>query len=264
MRRYLRIYRAFMRRETRLVLVYRAEIVIWTLTGVLPLVMLAAWLSLGAGGPIGSFEPRDFIAYYLGAIFVRQMTGVWIVWDVDYQIRQGEFSTLLLRPIDPIHHWLVVGGGNKWLRFVLLAPVLTIAVVLTGARFEPTVVSIAAFVPALAGAWLLSFLIQYCNGLLSFWTTRAVAVLDLWYGLWSIFSGYLIPLELMPPAVRRLTFWLPFRYQLAVPLEILLGRLQGRDLGVGLVLQWAWIAVFFLLCRVLWKTGVRKYSAVGA
>src|SRR3712207_6922117 len=95
MRRFLRIYGAFFRRETRLVLVYRAEIIIWMLTGVLPLVMLAAWLSLGAGGPIGSFEPQDFIAYYLGAIFVRQMTGVWIVWDIDYEIRQDRKSTRL-------------------------------------------------------------------------------------------------------------------------------------------------------------------------
>jgi len=264
MRRFFRIYGAFLRRETRLVLVYRAEIIIWMLTGVLPLVMLAAWLSLGAGGPIGSFEPQDFIAYYLGAIFVRQMTGVWIVWDIDYQIRQGEFSTLLLRPIDPIHHWLVTAAGNKWLRFLLLTPVLIAAAWFTGARFEPTPLSIAAFVPALFGAWLLSFLIQYCNGLLAFWTTRAVAVFDLWFGLWSIFSGYLIPLDLLPPAVQRLTFWLPFRYQLAVPLEILLGRLQGRELALGLVLQWAWIALFFVLNRVLWKSGVRKYSAVGA
>lgn len=264
MGRYFRIYRAFFHFETRLVLVYRAEIIIWMLTGVLPLVMLAAWLSLGAGGPIGSFEPRDFIAYYLGAIFIRQMTGVWIVWDVDYQIRQGEFSSLLLKPLDPIHHWLVRAGGNKWLRFVLLTPLLLAAAWFSGARWEPTVTSIVAFVPALFGAWLLSFLIQYCNGLLAFWTTRAVAVFDLWFGLWSIFSGYLIPLDLMPPAVQRLTFWLPFRYQLSVPLEVLLGRLQGGELLLSLGLQWAWIAVFWALYRVLWKGGVRKYSAVGA
>ncbi len=264
MRRYFRIYSAFFHFETRLVLVYRAEIIIWMLTGVLPLVMLAAWLSLGAGGPIGSFAPQDFIAYYLGAIFIRQMTGVWIVWDIDYQIRQGEFSTLLLKPLNPIHHWLVRAAGNKWLRFVLLTPVLVAAARITGARFEPTVVTIAAFVPALFGAWLLSFMIQYNNGLLAFWTTRASAVFDLWFASWSIFSGYLIPLELMPPAIQRLTFWLPFRYQLSVPLEILLGRLQGRDLLYGLLMQWAWIGVFFVLYRVLWKTGVKKYSAVGA
>jgi ABC-2 type transport system permease protein len=260
----LRVYRAFLRREVRLVLAYRAQIMIWILTGVMPLVMLAAWLSLGQGGPVGSFEPRDFIAYYLAAIFVRQMTGVWILWDMDYQIRQGEFSTLLLRPIDPMHHWAVAALGSKWLRFVLLAPTLGLAAYFTGAQYDTHPFTILVFVTAIINAWLLSFLIQYLNGLLAFWITQAVAVFDLWFGLWSIFSGYLIPLELLPNVVQRLAFWLPFRYQLAVPLEIILGRLHGSDLWIGLAMQWVWIAIGFLLCRLLWQRGLKKYSAVGA
>jgi ABC-2 type transport system permease protein len=264
MKRFLRIYRALMRREVSLVVVYRAEIMIWIITGVLPLIMLAAWLSLGQGGPVGSFEPRDFIAYYLAAIFVRQMTGVWIVWDMDYQIRRGEFSTLLLRPLDPIHHWIAVALGSKWLRLLVLVPVLGPAVYLTGARYDLHPLTLTAFALALVGAWLLSFLIQYINGLLAFWITQATAVFDLWFGLWSIFSGYLIPLELLPPAVEQLAFWLPFRYQLAVPLEIILGRLHGHDLWLGLLLQWAWIMVGFGLIRFLWRRGLKKYSAVGA
>jgi len=48
-----------------------------------------------------------------------------------------------------------------------------------------------------------------------------------------LFGGYLIPLDLMPSAVQQVTFWLPFRYQLAVPLRIISGRPQGTDLWVG-------------------------------
>jgi ABC-2 type transport system permease protein len=264
MRRFWRIYRVLLRREMNLVLVYRAQMVIWLLTGVLPLIMLAAWLSLGAGGPVGSFTPTDFIAYYLAAIFVRQLTGVWIVWDLDYQIRQGEFSTLLLRPIDPIHQFAARGLGGKWLRFLMLAPVLGTAMIVTGVRYPVDPLTLIAFVLAMFGAWLLSFFIQYINGLLAFWITQAVAVFDLWFGLWTILSGYLIPLELLPSAVRQAAYWLPFRYQLAVPLEIIMGRAQGVELWRSLALQALWIAVMFGVCRILWWRGIKKYSAVGA
>ncbi len=264
MRRYLRIYWAFLKRETRLVFVYRVQIIIWIITGVLPLVMLAAWLALGQGGPVGSFEPRDFIAYYLAAIFVRQMTGVWIIWDMDYQIRQGEFSTLLLRPVDPMHHWAVAALGSKWLRLVILGPTLGAAAYVTGAQYDLQPITLAVFVTAIVNAWLLSFFIQYMNGLLAFWITQAVAVFDLWFGLWAIFSGYLIPPELLPMAVQRLAFWLPFRYQLAVPLEIIMGRLHGPDMWIGLGMQGGWIILSFLLCRLMWQRGLKKYSAVGA
>jgi ABC-2 type transport system permease protein len=264
MRRYRRIYWAFLRREARLVFVYRAQIMIWILTGVLPLVMLAAWLALGQGGPVGSYAPRDFIAYYLAAIFVRQMTGVWIVWDMDYQIRQGEFSNLLLRPVNPLHHWAVAAMGSKWLRLLILLPTLGTAAYLLDVTSALDPATVVLFITAIINAWLLSFFIQYMNGLLAFWITQAVAVFDLWFGLWSLFSGYLIPLDLMPQAVQRLAFWLPFRYQLAVPLEIILGRLQGADLWIGLGMQWLWIAIAFGLCRTMWRRGLRKYSAVGA
>ncbi len=243
---------------------YRAEIIIWILSGVLPLVMLAAWLSLGQGGPVGSFSPRDFIAYYLAAIFVRQMTGVWIVWDMDYQIRQGEFSTLLLRPLNPIHHWAATALGSKPLRFMFLFPLLSVAAYVSGVRYELHVATVLAFALTVAGAWLLSFLVQYANGMLAFWITQAAAVFELWFGLWSILSGYLIPLDLLPRAVQQVAYWLPFRYQLAVPLEIILGRLHGVELWTSIALQWVWIAIMFGVCQLLWRYGLKKYSAVGA
>lgn len=264
MRRLWRVYRALFRVEVGLVMAYRAEIVIWMVTGVLPLIMLAAWLALGAGGPVGSFAPRDFIAYYLAAIFVRQMTGVWIVWDMDFQIRQGEFSTRLLRPIDPIHQWAMAALGSKWLRFLVLLPILAPVAVATGARYDLRPATLLLFAVTIFGAWLLGFFIQYCNGLLGFWLTQVTAIFELWFGLYSIFSGYLIPLELLPPAVGAVAHWLPFRYQLALPLEIVLGRVAGTELWQGLALQWLWIAGFFGLSRLLWRFGLRKYSAVGA
>lgn len=262
--RFWRVYRALIRREIRLVMAYRAQMVIWLITGILPLVMLSAWLTLGEGGPVGSFTPTDFIAYYLAAIFVRQMTGVWIIWDLDYQIRQGEFSSLLLRPLDPMHEYAARGLGGKWQRFWMLAPVLTTAVIVTGVRYTSHPLDLLAFLLAMIGAWMLNFLIQYINGLLAFWITQAVAVFDLWFGLWTILSGYLIPLDLLPSAVSRVAYWLPFRYQLAVPLEIVLGRLQGTELLLSLGMQALWIAVMYGLCRLLWRRGIKKYSAVGA
>jgi ABC-2 type transport system permease protein len=264
MKRFWRIYRALLRREMHLVIAYRAQMTIWLLTGVLPLVMLSAWLTLGAGGPVGSFTPTDFIAYYLAAIFVRQMTGVWIVWDLDYQIRQGEFSTLLLRPLDPIHEFAARGMGSKWLRFLILAPVLGAAMLATGVRYSIDPLGLLAFLLAMIGAWMLSFLIQYINGLLAFWITQAIAVFDLWFGLWTLLSGYLIPLELMPAALRQVAYWLPFRCQLAVPLEILMGRLRGGEIWLNLALQAFWIIVMYGLCRLLWRRGIKKYSAAGA
>src|SRR5262245_17199334 len=81
---------------------YRAEIVIWILTGSLPLIMLAIWIgkAQAAGGAVGGFSPQDFAAYFLSAWFSQQMIVAWVAWEIDFQIRQGTLSSKLLRPLD--------------------------------------------------------------------------------------------------------------------------------------------------------------------
>jgi ABC-2 type transport system permease protein len=57
---------------------------------------------------------------------------------------------------------------------------------------------------------------------------------------------------------------LPFRWMLAFPVEVMLGRADGRDLLIGVGMQAFWLALAFLTMRVVWRRGVRRYSAVGA
>jgi ABC-2 type transport system permease protein len=45
--------------------------------------------------------------------------------------------------------------------------------------------------------------------------------------------------------------------------SIYLGQAQGAALWRGLGWQAAWLAFFYLLARVVWRRGIRKYSAAG-
>lgn len=244
---------------------YRAEIVIWMLTGTLPLVMMTVWLSIAEGGPVGNFQPGDFVSYYLGTVFVRQMTGVWIIWDLDRAIRLGELSPQLLRPINPIYFYAAHNLAAKPLRLPILLPTLGLAVWwFPGAGYDLSPLNALTFLAVLFLTWLLYFIVQYCIALLAFWITQATAAWQAWFTLWLVFGGYLIPLDLFPAAITRLTFWLPFRYTFSFPLEILMGRIHGEALFAGLGIHAGWLVVFFALYQLLWRTGLRRYSAVGA
>jgi ABC-2 type transport system permease protein len=70
-----------LRAAWHLAIEYRIAVVIWLFTMMLPLIMMAAWLSMTEGGPIGRFGRGDFIAYYLAAVLIRNITGVWIIWE---------------------------------------------------------------------------------------------------------------------------------------------------------------------------------------
>ena len=56
---------------------------------------------------------------------------------------------------------------------------------------------------------------------------------------------------------------LPFPYELYFPVAILMEKIQGQQLWNGLVIQATWVLLCFLLARALWKSGLRRYEAVG-
>ena len=66
---------------------YRAEFLVWILTTTLPLVMLALWTSVANEAPFRSFSAEDFVAYYLAALIVRNLTSTWVAWQVSEEVR---------------------------------------------------------------------------------------------------------------------------------------------------------------------------------
>lgn len=244
---------------------YRAQVVIWMLAGTLPLVMLAVWMPLAEQGLIGDYNPGDFVAYYIGALLIRQFTGVWVVWDMEREIRLGELSPHLLRPTHPILRYLAMALADKPLRLAVVVPLFVVVVLLVpGALPQPSLLDLAALPLAIVLAFVLYFVMQSCIGLLAFWLTQVVALQEFWFGIYSLASGFLIPLDLFPPAVTAVLRYLPFRSLLAFPLELLLGRLDPAAVAEGLLLQVAWTLFFFGLMLLLWRRGIRQYSAVGA
>jgi len=254
-----------MRANWGLVLEYRASMVIWMLTNILPLLMLAVWLSLAEEGPVGPYGPGEFVSYYLGVLLVRQFTTVWVVWDLDRQIRLGELSPKLLRPFNPLHEHISFNLADKLFRVPIVIPlILTVACLVPGVRYALTPLTVLAFVLALAGAWGIRFMSQYAFGLLSFWISQGLALNDLWFAGFMLLGGLIAPLDLFPPAISQMVQLLPFRFMLSFPVEIVLGRLTLAEILGGLGVQALWLVVFVGVSWGLWKRGLRQYSAVGA
>ncbi len=261
----MRKFYALLRATWSDALAYRAEIFIWVLTGALPLVMLAVWLSLAGEGGVGGFSGADFVAYYVSALVIRQLTGVWIIWDMEREIRLGELSPQLLRPYNPLLRYLAMALSDKPLRLAMVLPIIVGALLIApGAMPTPDPLSLAALGPAIILAFLIYFCTQCCIGLLSFWWTQVLAVQDFWFGLYSFASGYLVPIDLLPAPVTRVLAVLPFRAMLGFPVDLLLGRLAPDAIGVGMALQLFWLVALFGLMQLLWRRGLRRYGAVGA
>jgi len=243
---------------------WRAEFLIWVLAYTLPLIMLALWTAVAREAPVGRFGEREFRAYFLTTLVFRMVAASWVVWDMNFQIRQGTIASRLLRPVHPLIQFAAQQAAALPLRVALATPIAVASILWVGADgFSHDPAHLAAIPILVAGAWAMTFLVMCIIGSLAFFWESALGLFDLWLGFYFLFSGYLMPLELLPGPVRAFGNWLPFRYMLSFPVEVTLGLVDRRELMHGLVVQWTWTAALGLAAVWTWNAGVRRYSAFG-
>src|SRR5512133_1012695 len=243
---------------------YRAEMLVWLLSTTMPLVMLALMTAVAREGPVGRFGKADFTAYYLGALVVRLLTGAWVIWEVNFEIRQGTLAYRLLRPIHPLVAYACENVGAMPLRLGVAIPIAAIAVAVGGAGHvtrDPLL--LAAFPLSLVGAWLITFLAMAIIGALAFRVESSGALFEVWLGLFGVFSGYLIPLELFPHWLALVARFLPFRYMLAFPVEMVVGMTPRAAALAELGIQWLFVGVLGVAAREAWRHGLRRFAAYG-
>jgi len=264
---YLDVYRAQFKATIALQLQYRVMLAIWLVwTVVEPVIYLVVWSTVArsTGGQVGGYRPSDFAAYFLLAMWVTQLTFTWLMWEFEFRIREGQFSPKLLRPIHPIHSDIAENVSYKLLTAFVLVPVTALLVFL----FEPTAATtgrdILLFVPALVVAFVLRFVSGWTLALAAFWTTRVSAINNLYFTLQIFLSGQVVPLSVFPDWLQAATWLLPFRWMVAFPVELGLGRLDSRQIAVGFAMQLLWTAVWLVAVRLLWRAAIRRYTAVGA
>jgi ABC-2 type transport system permease protein len=244
---------------------YRAELTIWVLTSILPLIMLALWNAVVDDRTIAGFGQAEMATYFLATLVCRQLTGAWLIWELTHEIRTGGLSPQLLRPLHPLYlHaiWMTVAMP---FRMAVLTPVLLVLLWWFPALGSlPDPLTFLLFLVSISLAWALNFLVQASFGLLSFWVDKSDGLFGVWFSAYAVLSGYIAPLAFFPDAAQVWLHYLPFRSLLAVPVELLGGFLAPADAIDDLAIQLGWVIVFAALTAVLWRRGVVRYGAYGA
>jgi ABC-2 type transport system permease protein len=229
-----------------------------------PVIYLVVWSTIAReqGGSVGGFTPRRLAAYYIVWTLVRSMNIVFTPYGWEWRIREGQLSGQLLRPVHPIHYDLAEFAGMKFVWIVMWIPIAAVLTLAFRPALAPTALEIAVFAVAIWGAYLIRSMFLWVIGMTSFWSTRVVALFEIFFVAELLLSGRLVPLELMPGWVQTVTLYLPFRWTFGYPIESLAGQLSTRDLLGGLGMQAVWTVAGALLVRAVWHFGVRRYTAV--
>ncbi len=267
MKRLWHIYRVLLRTSLLRQLQYRAALALWTLDMVLnPIISLVVWSTVATanGGSLDSYTPGAFAAYFIVLLLVNHLTDNWVYYEFQARVREGLLSSMLLRPLHPIHADLAANLTNKFLTLLVILPAMVAMTLLFQPGAHITLWTTLAFFPALIMAIAVRFLVEWALGLAAFWTTQMSAVIQVYYILLFFLSGQMAPLALFPAPVQWLAWCLPFQWMVAFPVQLVLGQLSANAILPGFAMQFAWLWLSLGIMLLLWGRGLRRYSAVGA
>ena len=256
MKRWVRLLFAYARRAALEWVGYRSFLVTLIFNqAVAPMLGLAIWSAALPG--------QDSIsAYFIALLVVQLATASQEYYSITMVIYEGGLSDELLRPHPHIIGPIAAGLAYRFWNLVVGIPVLAITLMLVGGG-GLELSHVLQALPALVLAALIRFVFTYSLCLSALWLQQAGAITEIGATLVVLLGGIAIPVMLLPEPVQRIAVALPFRAMAGFPAEIASGELDGSHVLHGYMFQALWLGVMAVIAVVIWRAGIRRYSAVG-
>jgi len=248
--------------------VYRWNFLLRSLFSVIPLIgTVFVWRSVceqGAG--LSEYNLSAIVFYFVAVMVVDNLASpTEDEWRIAAEIREGQISALLIKPLNHLAYRLSLFGAYRFLYSLVTLPVVAsiLWILREHLQLPQNALTWPLFALSVLGSALLQFFIAYSLAMLAFWILEVSTLIFILYSFEYFLSGHVFPLDLLSPGLQSALQWTPFPYELFFPVQILLERLSPEALRHGFCMQLFWVCVMGCTARFLWNLGVRKYQAVG-
>jgi ABC-2 type transport system permease protein len=249
-------------------LVYRLNFVLWRFRSVVSFLTLAFfWLAVyGNKGEFLGYQKAQMLTYVVGISFLRGLVLGSRSVDVAGQIRSGELSRIILRPLDFFKFWLSRDAVDKLLNlFFTTIEITTILLILKFPFYFPSsLINLALFFFATVLAIFLFFFISMALSFSAFWTEEVWATRWLFGIIFlEFFAGAFFPIDVLPHWLVNIINLTPFPYLVFFPMKLWLEQLSMAMSIRAIVVCFVWLVIFYWLANHLWKKGAKNYGAYG-
>lgn len=265
-RKYARIFRVSLSER----MTYRADFLLGTILRFLPLVTtILLWKAIYEGScqdRLAGFRYREMIAYLLLTHISRMFSSMpGLASGIARDVREGTLKRYLIQPVDMIGYLLSYRVAHKVAYITMSFLPYAALFFLCRGYFDgfPDALTLAAYAVSLVLSFLVGFLFEASVGMVGFWFLEVTSLLYIVMTLNFFISGHMLPLDLLPQPWSGILKALPFQYMAYFPAVIFLRKITGWELVLHLLLELTWTVVFLVLCRTLYRLGLKRYSAYG-
>ena len=223
------------------------------------------WLAVAKaqGGHIGDYSYGKLMTYFFlvqmlsGFIFTR--VGV----DIALDIYRGDIANYLLKPVNYLIFRLMHEMSKNVFRTLIGVVIFGSAIALFFEGIPLGLWKIPFALLAICIGYLINFAIVAIIALSSFWITNATRLTFIYFGILTIFSGMIVPIDLFPPQLKIIFSQLPMSYIFYFPIRILQAPLYLAEFGQEMIMGAAYTGIFLLLLRLVYIQGVKHFEGVG-
>lgn len=261
--RNLKIFRAYLNGDLQQAFTYPAMMAVWMFeTFFLPFTVLILWLTILHESPDQQLK-QSLINYYITFPIVANLTGAWHGTFLAKDIRTGELNKYLTKPASPFYSALSNNITEKIVKTIIITPMILFGTLFYSPDYTSNLLVILLFILALTLSAAVAFSIDNFIGIAGFWFDQVYSIKNLIVTADLSLGGRLIPIFMFPPLLRQISTFLPFRYLVSFPVEILSNTLSLRQIVTGLTIQITWLLALWFLSVILWRKGNKKYGAYG-
>ena len=218
-----------------------------------------ALFQLGGKTEIAGMTYSEMIHYTWVSILFSQIRGGDHDFELSEMIRTGQLSNYLLRPVGVIEFVYVRGVAPR----LLIAGICLILGILLGVMLGfPPMRMVGAMVMALMGN-IIHYQLGAALAATAFLWEEAYSVLMVKNMIVGLLSGELLPLYLFPPSMSWIWKCTPFYLYVFGPTQYALGKWTHWEFLQNLGIASLWILVGWMLIRVTWGTGIKRYQSLG-
>lgn len=215
------------------------------------------------GQNIASYSFQGIIQYFLIIQIISSFIFSRVGFDMTRDISKGDFANFLIKPVNYVILRMVHEISENAFRTLLGVGIFgTILFFFFGgipfyfAKIPVAIISILL-------SYLINFFMVGIISLSSFWFTNTSRLLFIYFGILTILSGTLFPIDLFPEKFFEISRYLPFAYIFFFPTKLIQsGELNLSSLEI-LIYQFFFAAILGILMTIFYKKGVKHFEAVG-
>lgn len=249
---------------------YRADFFLGTVLRFLPmLTTILLWHAIYVDANpslLEKFSLDQMISYLLLVHISRMFSSMpGLAHGIAREIRDGNLKKYLMQPIEMIPYLLAYRIAHKIAYIVMSAAPYALLFWLCRDYLPewPDNGTLACYAVSLVLAFLIGFFFEASIGMIGFWFLEVTSFLYVINTLSFFVSGHMFPLDLLPAPWDSILKALPFSYLAYFSAAVFVGKITGEELLWGLVIEALWAAAFVIMAQVLYRRGLRHYSAYG-